>query len=218
MRKDTQDLRRAIPVEEFDYQAIMQALKGYAYPRDKITELMRQGDIIRVKKGIYIFGQKYALRPFSREILANLIYGPSYISLDYALHYHGLIPERVETMTSVISGRGRRFMTPVGLFTYQTIPLSAYPVAVTLIELEGGRSFLMATPEKALADKIYAARASGIRTLADMRVYLLDSLRIDREELAGLNLQRLDDIAGCYHSRRVHALFNLVRRIGAEGR
>jgi hypothetical protein len=37
-------------------------------------------------QGIYVFGERYRRSPFSREVLANMIYGPSYISLDYALH------------------------------------------------------------------------------------------------------------------------------------
>jgi hypothetical protein len=76
------DLRTRIEGEEFDYQILVDSLKQYEHPRDKITKLLRQGAIIRVKKGIYIFGQRYARRPFSREILANMIYGPSCISLD----------------------------------------------------------------------------------------------------------------------------------------
>src|SRR4030042_3160488 len=130
------DLRRRLGGEEFDYQILLDSLKQYECPRDKITSLLRQGAVIRVKKGIYVFGPKYARRPFSREILANMIYGPSCISLDFALHYHGLIPERVEAVTSVTSGRGGRFVTPVGLFIYRQIPLGAFPVGIDQVELE----------------------------------------------------------------------------------
>ncbi len=78
-------IRKMIPYEEFDYQTLLGALKGYARPRDRITALLRKGVIIRVKKGLYVFGEHERRRPYSREILANLIYGPSYISLEYAL-------------------------------------------------------------------------------------------------------------------------------------
>jgi hypothetical protein len=107
-----EELRKRIAGEEFDYQALLDGLREYDCPRDKITALLKKGMIIRVKKGIYIFGESYRRRPFSRELLANMIYGPSYISLDTALHHHGLIPERVEAMMSVTEGRGRRFFTP----------------------------------------------------------------------------------------------------------
>src|SRR5512139_3071434 len=139
-------LRGRIEGEEFDYQVLLHSLKRYERPRDKITSLLRQNAIIRVKKGIYVFGPKFVRRPFSREILANMIYGPSCISLDFALHYHGLIPERVEAITSVTTGRGRRFHTPVGLFVYRPIPPGVFSIGIDQVQLEGGRSFLMAVP------------------------------------------------------------------------
>ena len=180
------DLRARIDGEEFDYQTLLDSLKQYERPRDKITSLLRQKAIIRVKKGIYIFGPKYARRPFSREILANMIYGPSCISLDFALHYHGLIPERVEAVTSVTTGRGRRFHTPVGLFIYRPIPPGAFPVGIDQVQIDGGRSFLIAVPEKAIADKIQDDRGTGIRSQDDMRRYLMQNLRIDAESIGKL--------------------------------
>lgn len=86
------DPQHQIPFEEFDYQILLNSLRGYAHPRKKITALLRKGEIIRVKKGLYIFGAQHRRSPYCRELLANLIYGPSCISLEYALHYYGLIP------------------------------------------------------------------------------------------------------------------------------
>ncbi|MGD0626568.1 MAG: hypothetical protein ABSB32_17880 [Thermodesulfobacteriota bacterium] len=89
--------------------------------------MLRRKDIIRVKKGLYIFGETYARRPFSREVLANVIYGPSYVSLDYALHYHGLIPERVEAVIS-IPGRTRAIIgncATTSPSTYGTLAIAA---------------------------------------------------------------------------------------------
>src|SRR4030042_2326128 len=105
------DVRNRIPAEIFDYQTLTDALKGLSSPRDKITDMVRQGIIIRVKKGLYVFGEKYKRYPYSKELLANLVYGPSYVSLDYALAYHGLLPEGVEALTSVTPSRSRRFAT-----------------------------------------------------------------------------------------------------------
>ena len=205
-------LRKQIPEEEFDYQALLDGLKEYSRPRDKITDMLRKKMLIRVKKGIYVFGETYARGPFSREVLANMIYGPSYVSLDYALNYYALIPERVEAVTSVTCGRSRRFSTPVGLFLYRTIPMKAYQVGMDRVEIERGRSFLMATPEKALADKVRDDRGTGIRTQEEMRSYLLDHLRIDPEGLRKLDPDRLAAIAERYHSRKIRQLADMVRR------
>jgi predicted transcriptional regulator of viral defense system len=211
------DLRTRIEGEEFDYQTLVDSLKQYERPRDKITKLLRQGAIIRVKKGIYVFGKKYARRPFSREILANMIYGPSCISLDFALHYHGLIPERVEAVTSVTSGRGRRFITPVGLFIYRQIPPQPFAVGVDRVQLEDGHSFLIAVPEKALADKIQEDRGTGIRSQAEMQRYLIENLRIDAESLEKLKTEILSILAERYRSRKLRLLNRVIARLQMEG-
>jgi hypothetical protein len=209
-------LRKKIDQEEFDYHTLLGCLEGYARPRDKITDLLRKGVVIRVKKGLYIFGQQFRKRPFSKEILANLIYGPSYISLEYALQFHGLIPERVEAVTSVTTGRSRRFNSPVGLFTYRSIPLSAFRTGMDRIEIGEGRAFLLAVPEKALADKIYLERGLGIRSQKMMSVYLENDLRIDQADLIRLKSETLDDIAQRYRSKKIQLLSDLIRR--ARGR
>ena len=74
-------LRNRILYNEFDYLTLLSALRDYRYPRDRITKLLRQGTIIRVKKGLYVLGEGERRGPVYKEILANLIYGPSYISL-----------------------------------------------------------------------------------------------------------------------------------------
>lgn len=205
-----EELRSRIAGEEFDYQVLLNILKDYAYPRDKITELLCRRIIVRVKKGIYVFGEKYLRRPFSREVLANMIYGPSYLSLDYALHYYGLIPERVEVLTSVTCGRSKNFSTPVGLFTYRMMSMRAYQIGIDQIDIDERRFFLMATPEKALADKIYHERGIGLRTTRELEEYLFNSLRIDPEELRKLNAETLFRITDRYGSRKVRILSDLI--------
>ncbi len=207
------ELRRHIPFEEFDYQILLDSLRGYAHPRKKITSLLRKGEIIRVKKGLYIFGEQYRRAPYCRELLANLIYGPSCVSLEYALHYHGLIPERVETVTSVTCGRSRSFDTPVGHFSYRAIPLSAYMIGIDRIELADGRAFLMALPEKAIADRVVAERGSALRTQKELAVLLRESLRIDSSALSSLDPEALMTIAAAYRSRRLKLLAQHVARL-----
>ena len=208
-----EQIRKAVNREEFDYQVLMTCLKGYSRPRDKITHLLKNGQIIRIKKGLYIFGPDYRKRTYSREILANLIYGPSYISLEYALSYHGLIPERVETLTSVTTGRSRKFTTPVGLFTYHMVSLQAFQTGMRRIELDDGAAFLIATPEKALCDKIVIDRGSEMRTIKGLELYLFDDLRIDRNLFSRLDNSHIFKVAERYRSSKLHVLSNLLRKI-----
>ncbi len=211
-------LIKSIPYEEFDYQTLLDSVHGYAQPRMKISGMLAKGDIVRVKKGLYILGESLRRRPFCRELLANLIYGPSYVSLEYALHYHGLTPERVETVTSVTCGRSRTFDSPVGTFSYRMIPMEAFRTGMDQVELDDGRSFLIAIPEKALADRIVADRGAGISTQKELREYLLEDLRIDPANLRGLDPARLIEIARHYRSRRVKLLADLITRLSKGAR
>jgi predicted transcriptional regulator of viral defense system len=206
----TEPIQNQIQREEFDYQTLLDVLKDYRRPRDKISDLLRKGVIVRIKKGLYIFGEGYRKKAYSRELLANLIYGPSYISLDYALQYHGLIPERVEALTSVTTGRSRRFETPAGLFTYRKIPVQAFRFGMTRVEIDEEAAFLIASAEKALADKIQAIRGTGIKTLRQMHKYLAEDLRIDESSLRQLSPLHFEEIARRYRSRKIRLLSKLV--------
>jgi len=203
-------IRNKIGREEFDYQALMSALSGYASPRDKVTALLRSGVVIRVKKGLYVFGKDYSRGPYSREVLANLVYGPSVISLEYALAFHGMIPERVEQITSVAHGRSRTFNTPVGIFSYkQTRNLSIG------VELRGAEKnhFLIATPERAIADSLKADRISGLNTVGEMKGFLVENKRISVDVLAALNCEILDALASALGSRKVKVCAAFVRHL-----
>ena len=198
-------IRGKITHEVFDYQALVAALSGYSKPRDKITKLLATGWIIRIKKGLYCFGEALRKEPVSREQVANLTCGPSYVSTEYALGYHGLIPERVEVVTSVTTRRSRRFTTPLGVFTYSTLRESRYAVGA-MLESAGKASFLIATPEKALADKVWTdKRFSGSNT-GELASYLLDDLRVDEKDLSLLSTSRLEVVRQAYRSSKIDRL------------
>lgn len=207
------DLRASIHSEIFDYQTLTDALGDYSSPRDRITFLLRQGIIIRVKKGLYVFGDAYRRHPYSKELLANLVYGPSYVSLDRALAYYGLIPERVEALTSVTPNRQRRFATPVGLFTYRRIPARAYETGMVRVEEAQGQAFLIASPEKALADKVVSARGAEIATMKELGRFLDEDLRLDLGAARDLSAEMIDDHARRYRSRRLRLLASVLRKM-----
>ena len=211
-----EQLRQVIPYEEFDYLTLLGGLKAYARPRDKITALLHAGSIIRVKKGLYVFGPSFRREAYSRELLANWIYGPSYLSLEYALGRYGMIPERVETLTSVTCGKGRAFHTPAGRFTYWSVPMRAYSIGFDRIEQAGNRGFLMATREKALADKLCQDRSVVIRSFKQLEAYLLEDLRIDPDALRQLDPVAMGTIAVHWGSRRVALLASYLEKRGTR--
>ena len=198
-------LRQQIERDVFDYQQLTACLSAFNKPRDKIRRLLASGEIVRIKKGLYAFGEPFRQAPISRELLANLIHGPSYISADYALSYYGLIPERVDAVTSITLGRSRVFTTPFGSFPYRCLSHSRYAVGAVLADC-GDHSFLMASPEKALVDKVWTdKRFDGVRP-GNYEPYLLDDLRLDPARLAELDSARLAAIARAYDVRKIDRL------------
>jgi hypothetical protein len=163
-----------------------------------------------VKKGLYVFGDHLRRRPYSRELLANLIYGPSFVSLEFALSYHGLIPERVDAVTSLTTKRPKVFETPVGKFVYRQSPTRAFHVGMNRI-VHQDVAFLIATPERALADAVRENRGHSLRTQADAAQYLFDNLRIDQRLFEEMNPGLLEELATALRSRKIARCARLLR-------
>jgi predicted transcriptional regulator of viral defense system len=171
----------------------------------KINAFLKTGEIIRIKKGLYVPGTKYG-RDISRGILANLIYGPSYVSYEYALSWHGLIPEKVVGVTSACAKKNKEFSTPVGTFWYRKIPENVFSYGVELTEGEQ-YPFLIASPEKALADRV--AIEKGIVTLADVESFLKNDLRFYFKN--NLKSKIVTTIASIYRKRSVTLLAEYLK-------
>ena len=208
------DIRNQIDREEIDYIGLKSLLGEYAYPRDKITQLLKAKILIRVKKGLYVFGREYAKQPYSKEVLANLIYGPSAVSLAYALAFYQLIPEQVNTVTSITNKRAKYFKTPVGDFTYTYLSIHKYDIGLTQMQLSKSQFILIATPEKALADQLLLTKPKlQIDNEQEMEKYLLEDLRIDMSALKKFNLTLMREIAHDYQSSNIDVLVNYIQRI-----
>lgn len=203
------ELRDRIPEDIFDYQTLRQALQEYARPRNRISAFLKSGAIVRVKKGLYVFGPRPRRRLISREILSNLVYGPSYISREYALSYYGLIPEAVPTLTAMTTGRARMFHTPLGVFSYSALPRKDYSAGVT-IALADEHTFFIASPEKALADLAFVSRGLRLRSRPDVERFLVDDLRIDLDDIRDFSPRIMRDIAGSTSSPRVRFLMQTL--------
>ena len=131
---------------ESDYQQL-------GVPSKKIQSLEKSGELIRLKRGLYVVNPEISGKTISAPLCANHIYGPSYVSLRWALRWYGLIPEQVHRMTSTTIKRSRSFETPIGFFDYYQVKPSYFSIGLRIIQ-EEGISFMMATPEKALCDFI----------------------------------------------------------------
>ncbi|MGZ3761036.1 MAG: type IV toxin-antitoxin system AbiEi family antitoxin domain-containing protein [Mucilaginibacter sp.] len=175
------------------HQLLMSWLKAYKRPNDKINALKSEGILAPVKKGIYIAGPNtYAGRP-ENALLANHLLGPSYVSSDSALSFHGLIPERVYSVTSMTTKASRDFNTSIGLFTYIHLPLPYYAFGIHMVRLTSEQYAMIAGPEKAICDKIVSTSGLILRSTVSAGNYLIDNLRIAEDALKGLNTQMMSE-------------------------
>jgi len=196
-------------VNELDYQFAMDCLKNYASPRSKLSRLIKSGALIRIKKGLYLLGPKFKHSPYCPELLANLIYGPSYVSLERALQIYGLIPEYVEMITSVTSKIGKEFRTPIGNFLYAHCHPKSYSVGITTMSFSKYENPLIATPEKALAD-LLTIRKGKVGSMHQIEQILLEDLRIEEEDLRNLDLKQIKKIKDAFPHSAIHFLEKLL--------
>ena len=185
---------------------LVDELKDYVNPAAKIARMVKAGELVRIKQGLYETDPQT-----DGILLAEAIYGPSYLSFEFALSYHGLIPEAVYQYTSATfeKKRTKLFETPFGVFSYRDVPSPAFPLGVQFILL-GENRFRLATPEKALCDELY--KLPPCANLTELQQLLFDDLRIDREAMLGLNLNELNDLASLYQSKNHKLLKSWIRR------
>lgn len=126
---------------------------------------IRSGKLVALRKGLYAFAPTYRRRPINAAVLAEVIYPPSYLSLQWALGFYGLIPEQVVAFTSVTTRQTNRFANALGSYDCRHVRRGLF---AGFGQVRVGREDLwMATPEKALLDTWYLE--PGPWTAARMR-------------------------------------------------
>lgn len=179
-------------------------LSDFKAPTQKIAEMEKGGEIVRLKRGLFI----KASTNYHLPLIANHLYAPSYVSKETALRHYGLIPEHVYTVTSVCVNRSRTFDTPLGRFTYDLLPLEYFRWDIALHE-EDEICYQIATPEKALADLIVLSTGLRLRYLNEARSYLEDYLRIDMDAFIQLRAERFEQYAEV--SKKSQAMLNIAK-------
>lgn len=180
--------------------------RSYAVPQIRIQRMVKKGELIPLKRGMY---ETDSTAP--GFLMANAILGPSYISFEYALSYHSMIPERVITYTSATFGKNKKkeFMNSFGTFTYRDIPQEVFPYYYSR-ELYGNRPYLIASREKALCDQLYIA--SPIRGIHDFEEFLFDGMRLDEDIFDSLDFEKIKRIAPLYHKTNLYQLEKLIEK------
>ena len=174
----------------------------------KVANLEKTGRIIRLKRGLYVVSPKESGLLLSLNLIGNVLYGPSYVSMLTALREYGLIPERVEVVESMTTHLTVSFQNDVGRFEYHHCAKDYYPIGITQRE-EEGVSYLIATPEKALCDYIITTPRLPLRFLKDTRVFLEEDLRLDMDAFMDMDADIFRQCAAV--SKKQHAINNLIK-------
>ncbi len=143
----TEDIRK-YDEQPVTRQLLFDLLKEYKRPYDKISDLIAQDILVPVKRGVYIPGSKLNIEGPSGFLLANHMYGPSYVSMETALFHWGLIPEKVFEVSSATVKTGRKFRTAAGRFSYIHLPQPYYAFGIQMLSLTPKQTVMIAGPEK----------------------------------------------------------------------
>lgn len=186
---------------------MLQELSNYKNPRDKLAHMVKKKECIPVIQGLY---ETNPTTPGYR--LANTICSPSYLSFEFALSYHGLIPEAVYNFTSATFEKKKKkeFKTPFGTFTYRDVPSAAYPYGIECVS-ENGYTFQIASPEKALCDELYIQ--SPVTSQRELKELLFDGLRIDWDLFCKLNMDDILFLNSKYHCTNIQKLTKTMEKI-----
>jgi len=193
-----EEIRKSVKADIIDFQQLELILHNYKKPRDKIKRLVDDGQLIRLKNGLFLFSEIYRKEPICLPYIANILYGPSYVSLQYALYWYGLIPEKVVEVTSVSVDRTKRFETNIGRFSYVQLGFEKYSPGIEIVH--GSTPFLMARPDKALADLVM--RTPGLKSVEEMKEYLEEDLRFDTPSHFKLS----EEVIQAYQGKKIQFL------------
>ena len=200
------------PTGVFAQPEVAVAVGGSDFSRHGLVKrAMGGGEILNIRRGLYCLAPRYQKKPISVYSLAQHIYGPSYISLETALSYHGWIPEAVYACTSASYKSAKKFTTPLGIFDYKRVPQKMFYAGVERCVDKDGNIFFMAWPAKALADYMYVQQPNwaGINEAAA-------SLRIEPDDLATVEPEQLSTLADNYTNGRVKRFLASWKKVVAS--
>lgn len=169
------------------HNMVMEALASYNRPNDKISEMIKNGELVALRRGLYVPGDELDLPIPDRFVIANHLRGPSYISLESALSYWNLIPERVYEISSVTTKTSKTYATSIGRFSFQHLTTPYYAFGIRSVQMAEMQMAMVASPEKAVCDKIVLTSGVLLRSVSQTLDFLVEDMRIDEEQLQTLD-------------------------------
>jgi predicted transcriptional regulator of viral defense system len=158
--------------------------------RRQVREWVKKDYLIPLKRGLYIFSNQWRKIQPSVLFMANFLVLPSYVSLEQALGFYEIIPEKVTVITSVTTKKTKIFRNLVGSFEYRSIKEDLFFGFKK--EIDNNQEFFIALPEKALLDFFYLNNhfQGDFSELESLRLQNLEVLNIRLLETYGLKYNR----------------------------
>lgn len=174
-----------------------------------LSRHVKRGVIVRLRKNLYV--TKSYLNNAERkgffsdyvEFIANTLYPPSYLSLDYVLHEHNMLTEISRNITSMALRKTEHFSNDLGNFIYHTIREELF-LGFRVIK-KGSFSILKATKAKALFDFLYLRK----RLLVDKRA--VDELRLNLDEFTKDDFKEMERYVEMERSSRMKEIIHWLK-------
>ncbi|MBN1897697.1 MAG: hypothetical protein JW827_02885, partial [Spirochaetes bacterium] len=176
----------------------------------QLSQWIRQGKVIRLKKGFYTLNEMDRQARLSPYILINELYNPSYVSLEFALNHYGLIPEAAGSFTCITTNKTKTFKNQLGVFIYHRIK-KHYFFGFTKNQSADGHDYFLAQPEKAVLDFIYYTVPAKE---SDLRSVLLDNYRFQNLDI--LNNARLNEYASRFDVGKIKRAVPVLKELVKE--
>lgn len=173
--------------------------------RNQFSGWVKNGRLWRLRKGLYTLPVTERRVGLSLRLASNAIYSPSYLSLEYMLSFYGLIPEGVTAVTAVTTLKTANFKNRLAVFSYRHLKRRVFSGFIAKLD-EFGFPVLLASPEKALLDKLYLDAKTEVS-----ENYLQNNLRLQNTQL--LQTKRLKQLVTLFASAKLERTVKIILRL-----
>jgi len=166
----------------------------------QLSQWLSQGYLIKAKNGVYVFAERRG--ELAMETISHYLYSPSYISLEWALSVHGLIPELAYNTTAITTRKTMTMKNELGLFIYHSIKKELFFGYKTV--QNGVNVYLLAEPEKALLDYLYLNSAQVVNQDD------IDELRLNPFALEELDQEKIKLYLKIFKNKKLERICALI--------
>lgn len=183
--------------------------KNGKYLKVLLYRFSKQGKIKSLKRGIYVsknFLEKVHKKNITNEyaeFIGNIIYEPSYLSMDYVLEKYSVLSESVNTFTLVSEKKTNKFSNYLGIFKFYSIKKSLF--TGFNIKKMGDFFIAEATLAKALFDFLYFRKNI---LFSDKQV---DELRLNLDNFTRKDFKELEKYINLEKSKRMKKIFDYLK-------